>query len=107
MGLDLTASQGSRIYIGGTGTTVTGNLGDVRLADGTIITWAQARAGVIDTAGNQLWSAGTSPLHFTVLVNGVVAVALNNAPAGSPAAPVRWVKIPDGAGGFYTFPSIT
>ncbi len=38
---------------------------------------------------------------------GVVTVAITNAPAGSPAVPVRYAKIADGAGGFYTVPSLT
>lgn len=38
---------------------------------------------------------------------GAVAVVINNAPAGSPAAPVRYAQIPDGAGGVLTVPSLT
>jgi len=106
VGLDLTQGQGSRIYIRAL-PTVTGIAGDVRLSDGTIITWAQAMAGVVDTSGNVLFGTGNSPLHYTSVAVGAVAVAITNAPAGSPAAPTRYVKIPDGAGGFYTFPSLT
>jgi len=42
------------------------------------------------------------------LANGAVALALGaTGPAGLPANPVRYVQVPDGAGGFYTFPSWT
>lgn len=47
------------------------------------------------------------PFGPTAVANGAVAVAWNNAPAGSPAAPVRHVAFPDGAGGFFTLPSLT
>lgn len=43
----------------------------------------------------------------TTVASGAVTVSLTNAPAGSPATPARWARIPDGAGGFYTFPSTT
>ena len=43
----------------------------------------------------------------TDATNGAVAVSLNNAPTGSPSAPVRWVQLPDGAGGVITIPSLT
>lgn len=43
----------------------------------------------------------------TTAASGAVTVALTNAPTGSAAAPVRWARIPDGVGGFYTFPSVT
>lgn len=40
--------------------------------------------------------------------NGAVVVALGAfGPAGSSATPTRWVKIADGAGGFFTVPSFT
>lgn len=59
VGLDLGQSVGSRILLTAT-PTVTGTAGDVRLADGTIITWAQAAAGVIDSSGNQIISLNKS-----------------------------------------------
>lgn len=46
-------------------------------------------------------------VSFTTPATGGVAVTINNAPVGSPAAPARYIKIPDGAGGFFTFPSLT
>jgi hypothetical protein len=62
---------------------------------------------VIDTNGNMIFAAGNGPTHPIPVASGAVAVAITNAPAGSPAAPARYVKFPDGAGGFYTFPSLT
>jgi len=53
VGLDLTAAAGAEVIIVTT-PTVTGALGDVRLADGRIITWAQARAGIVDEANNTI-----------------------------------------------------
>lgn len=38
---------------------------------------------------------------------GAVAVTITNAPDGSPATFARYFKIPDGAGGFITFGSLT
>lgn len=107
VGLDLRAATGAQVFLPNGIPTVTGALGDVRLADGTIITWAQAAAGVIDTNGNMIFAAGNGPTHPIPVASGAVAVAITNAPAGSPAAPARYVKFPDGAGGFYTFPSLT
>jgi hypothetical protein len=107
VGLDLTDSCVSNIVIDGTLPTLTGTVGDVRLADGTIVTWAHAAAGIVDVAGNVLTGVATSPLKHTPVAAGAVAVAWNNAPAGSPAAPARYAQIPDGAGGFFTFPSLT
>lgn len=53
VGLDLTAAFNSKITIQ-TLPTVTGTAGDVRLSDGTIITWTQAASGVTDSAGNTI-----------------------------------------------------
>ncbi|HXU02615.1 MAG TPA: hypothetical protein VN903_16740 [Polyangia bacterium] len=38
---------------------------------------------------------------------GAVAVTITNAPAGSPATFARYFRIPDGAGGFITWGSLT
>ena len=38
---------------------------------------------------------------------GAVGVTITNAPTGSPATFARYFKIPDGAGGFITFGSLT
>lgn len=62
VGLDLTTSQGSRVTINAT-PTVTGTAGDVRLSDGTIVTWAQAAAGIQDAAGNVITSASAYPIQ--------------------------------------------
>jgi hypothetical protein len=60
VGLDLTNAFNSQILVFTT-PTVTGALGDVRLAGGQIITWAQAIAGVIDSQGNRI-SGSLQPL---------------------------------------------
>ena len=105
--LDLTLSYGSQIFIY-SAPTATGAVGDIRLADGTIATWAQAMAGIVDTNGNILQgAAGSTPLKWRVVAAGAAACAMTNAPAGTPAAPVRYAKLPDGAGGFFTVPSLT
>jgi hypothetical protein len=44
---------------------------------------------------------------FATAAPGAVVVAMTNAPAGSPAAPARYLQIPDGAGGVWTIPSLT
>lgn len=64
VGLDLTQSHESRFELQVT-PTVTGTAGDVRLCDGTIITWAQAAAGVIDNCGNVLGSSTSYPITVT------------------------------------------
>ncbi len=64
VGLDLTGATGARVIINSL-PTVTGTAGDVRLADGTIITWAQANAGVMDSAGNQITGTATFPITVT------------------------------------------
>jgi hypothetical protein len=47
--------------------TVTGTAGDVKLPDGTIVTWAQATAGLSDSQGNQIIGAGTAyPIQQTI-----------------------------------------
>jgi hypothetical protein len=76
VGLDLTAARGSLIILATT-PTVTGALGDVRLAGGQIITWAQAIAtGITDSAGNRiLGTAGTPPLAITQFAGSVVGAA--------------------------------
>jgi hypothetical protein len=106
VGLDLTRSVGSTIIIASL-PTVTGTAGDVRLSDGTIISWAIAMSGVVDPSGNVLCGLASSPLHYTPVATGSITVAFTNAPAGSAATPLRYVKIPDGEGGFFTFGSLT
>jgi hypothetical protein len=105
--LDLTISYGSQIFIY-SAPTCTGAVGDIRLADGTIISWANAMKGVVDTNGNIITGpAGFTPLKWVAVAPGVAACAMTNAPAGTPATPVRYAKLPDGAGGFFTVPSLT
>ncbi len=89
VGLDLTAARGCLIILATT-PTVTGALGDIRLAGGQIITWAQAIAtGIIDSAGNQIiGTAGTpplAPLKFTGSLFGGAGAALSYCADTSPA----------------------
>lgn len=58
VGLNLTLSRNSFILVGPTLPTLTGTLGDVRLAGGQIVTWAQLFAtGLVDQSGNRFISA--------------------------------------------------
>lgn len=64
----------------------------------------------LPTVGDVELGTGVNfPLNsfFTTPANGAVVVAMTNAPTGSPAAPARYVAIPDGVGGFLTIPSLT
>lgn len=107
VGLDLVSARGTLVVLNAT-PTVTGTAGNVRLSNGTIITWAQAAAGVVDPAGNVIYASPNSPLKPTPITNGVGATTLGSVgPAGVAGDPVRWVRIPDGAGGFFTYPSWT
>lgn len=75
VGLDLVNSRNSIIILTAT-PTVTGTAGDVRLAGGQIITWAQALAGVIDSAGNRIYSTiGTCPTSMANFSFGTTADA--------------------------------
>jgi hypothetical protein len=85
VGLDLTAAVGATIYLFSQ-PTVTGTAGDVRLAGGQIISWAQAVTGIVDTAGNRIFGAtsptGTIPLSGILQANGSTAVTSYLANAG-------------------------
>jgi hypothetical protein len=59
VGLDLSQARGSLVVLTTT-PTVTGTAGDVRLGDGTIITWAQAVAGIEDARGNKIVGNSTA-----------------------------------------------
>lgn len=59
VGMSLMNSIGSLIILTVT-PTVTGTAGDVRLAGGQIITWAQAMSGIIDSAGNRIIGVGNA-----------------------------------------------
>lgn len=75
VGLDLSPSGVVGNTLGATGCTisvlgpptVTGTAGDVRLSDGTIITWATAIAGIVDVNGNRIFGAGHAPNGVTSL----------------------------------------
>ena len=66
---------------------------------------------VVGSTGSGVYLVGTAGSPFLYVsatpANGAVTVTMNNAPAGSPAAPVRYVQIPDGAGGTLTIASLT
>lgn len=83
VGLDLTLSTGSTIALRSV-PTVTGTAGDVRLCDGTIVTWTQANAGIIDACNNQF--VGTVRFPFTIQPSGTVmsggAVTITNMSGG-------------------------
>lgn len=87
VGLDLTGSFGSTIMIFAT-PTVTGALGDVRLAGGQIVTWAQLIAtGIVDSQGNRIISNSAQPLatiKFTGALFGGVGAVLSYCADTSP-----------------------
>lgn len=76
VGLDLTQSFNSRINIIDA-PTVTGSAGDVRLAGGQIVTWAQAAAtGIVDSNGNRFVSAAVAgPLTIQKFSGAIVSSA--------------------------------
>jgi len=73
VGLDLTLARNSVIILTTT-PTVTGTAGDIRLAGGQIVTWAQAIAtGIQDSAGNRIiGTAGVPPQAITKFSGSVV-----------------------------------
>lgn len=106
VGLDLTTAANSTIFLGGT-PTVTGTTGDVRLCDGTVVTWASIFATPLtDACGNQFISSNGNGLASSV-ANGTNAFSTGSvAPAGcSATTPKRWMKVPDTVGGFFLVPS--
>jgi hypothetical protein len=69
-------------------------------------------AGALNRGGNGVYYTNlVADAPFAAVTGyaapGAVAVVINNAPAGSPAAPIRYAQIPDGAGGLLTIPSLT
>jgi fibronectin-binding autotransporter adhesin len=99
VGLDLQLGRGAVVIVSSVSPpTVTGSLGDVRLAGGLIVSWATivAGGGITDLAGNRiivgpngvsvnsfsLSSRGTIPLSGTLQANGSTAVASYLANAG-------------------------
>lgn len=105
VGLSLTQSRASRIDIVSAVPSVTG-ASDVQLSDGTTITWSSLNTfAQTDKAGNQFVTVGGNGVS-AALANGAVATVLGLVgPTGANVAVQRWVKIPDGVGGFYTIPS--
>lgn len=72
VGMDVSPTRGCTVYLT-TVPTVTGTAGDVRVAGGTIITWAQAAAGFIDANGNQFIGAATEVARPTSLPGLLIA----------------------------------
>lgn len=91
VGLDLTQASNSLVFLPNGNPTVTGTNGDVRLSDGNVISWAQAGGGIIDAAGNQIVSLGSTPIAESRLsyagffVNDPVFTAGGGASAELPA----------------------
>lgn len=87
VGMDMTNAQGCTIFIART-PTITGNLGDVRLPDGTIQSWANLALGFVDSAGNRYIGLGalnvpTVPTTFSgALLGGAAQVTAYLANAG-------------------------
>lgn len=72
VGLDLTGSQGSLIVLNGANPTVTGTAGDIRLSNGTIVTWAEVGvSGIVDQAGNQI-VATNAPARIIATLTGLL-----------------------------------
>lgn len=102
VGVDLSPSGVSGNTLGATGSviaivptnTMTGSNGDVRLSDGTIVTWAVASAGVMDANGNRLFAAGNAPLG-TATASAATAVALGNVAPGTvtSSTPTAWTTL--------------
>jgi hypothetical protein len=69
VGFDLTPSGLSANTVGAMGCTVaivgtpdvTGTVGDIRLSDGAVVSWATARSGIFDANDNKLFAAGAGP----------------------------------------------
>lgn len=114
VGMSLAPNGASGNTVGAMGCTiaiipvdsVTGTTGDIRLSDGTIVSWATASAGILDVNGNRLFAAGNAPDHPISVASGAGVLAPTNAPAGATTY-ARYFKFPDGAGGFFTVGSLT
>jgi hypothetical protein len=59
VGLDLTLASGCTIILD-SAPTVTGTNGDVRLANGNVVSWAVAFLGLVDSAGNRFVSGAAA-----------------------------------------------
>jgi collagen triple helix repeat protein len=112
VGLDLTAAVDCTIILTGT-PTVTGTVGDIRLANGTITTWAAVvAAGTTDTAGNRFISATAPILGPTAADDGISVINSSSAnpqigqhavatwalPTSTATQSMRWYAI-DGVNG--------
>lgn len=76
-GIDCTISMGSAAIGLGTTPTVTGTAGDIKLANGQIVTWAQVAAtGLVDTAGNRFTAPpSTAPLAVIGKFSGAIVTS--------------------------------
>lgn len=91
VGLDLTLARGCLITLGSILPTVTGALGDVRLAGGQIVTWASVAAtGVVDGGANKILAASgtgipsSAPVKFTAALFGGAGAVLSYAADTAP-----------------------
>jgi hypothetical protein len=87
VGLDLTNASNVTIVVRGSAPTVTGTVGDIRLAGGQITTWANALLGLVDSSGNRFIGpsndAATIPTTFSgALLGGASAATSSLANAG-------------------------
>ena len=89
-----TPTGASVVYTVNNVNTLTGAEGDVSMSDGTVVTWAQAAAGIIDTNGNEIYGLGAAPLG-TKVASAATAVALGNvAPSTvTSSTPTAWTPL--------------
>lgn len=103
VGLDLRQSQNSTIVFGATLPTVTGTVGDVRLCDGTVVTWASLAAlPMTDKCGNRFISStgnGGGPPGILATPGAQAIPAATNGPTGitTPLTP-KWRTFKDEQG---------
>lgn len=72
VGMDLTNARGCTIIVP-SAPTLTGSNGDIRLSDGTIVTWAQvAASGLTDQAGNTFIAASKTSLSGFKFSGGIL-----------------------------------
>ncbi len=82
VGVDLTGAFSTTIVLV-TQPTVTGTLGDLRLCTGTIVTWAQASAGIVDACGNKVGSSTWAPLTVSTAGTSITGLGTGHVNATS------------------------
>lgn len=93
VGLDLTGAYNTTVVLQ-SNPSVTGTAGDVRLAGGTIVSWATAAAGIVDVNGNMIYALGSAPLG-TKVASAATTVALGNVAPGTvtSSTPTAWTPV--------------